>query len=381
MPVDDPNVGVAFALVCGAGAATAIGASVVFFPSLVKLASRRVLAGALGLSAGVMTYVSFVEIFQKSADSFTDAGHTEDTAFLYATLCFFGGVITMMIMDWMVKCLSGGGHGHAHDHHHSNPEEESACAQDQEVHNPDVRVPHCVGCSDDPVGELEAWKHMAKHMEEEEEAKQRRTAQEEEQEKDGGDQNEDNFHDSTELPEDPLYLDEEEEELNLYLKEEEEQLEKEKNRKLVSMGVNTALAIGLHNFPEGLATFVASLDDPSVGATLAIAIGIHNIPEGLCVALPIYYATGNRWKAFLWACISGVSEPLAALLGWAILANSFSDTAYAVLFGLVAGMMVMISVKELLPTAHRYDPEDSVVTWFFIVGMVIMALSLVLFVI
>jgi zinc transporter ZupT len=153
---------------------------------------------------------------------------------------------------------------------------------------------------------------------------------------------------------------------------------KEENDKLMRMGINTALAIGFHNFPEGLATFVASLNDPVVGGVLAIAIAIHNIPEGLCVAMPIYYATGNRWKAFGWAALSGASELLGAVLGWAVLANSFSDNMYAVLFGLVAGMMVIISVRELLPTAHRYDPEDSVVTNSFMVGMAIMALSLVL---
>jgi ZIP family zinc transporter len=156
--------------------------------------------------------------------------------------------------------------------------------------------------------------------------------------------------------------------------------DKEENKKLVKMGINTAIAIGIHNFPEGLATFVAALNDPRVGAVLAIAIGIHNIPEGLCVALPIYYATGNRMKAFGWALLSGASEPLAALLGWAVLANSFSDEMYAILFGLVSGMMIIISIRELLPTAHRYDPEDTVVTFSFIGGMIIMALSLVLFV-
>jgi len=128
-----------------------------------------------------------------------------------------------------------------------------------------------------------------------------------------------------------------------------------------------------------LATFVATLHDPKVGTVLAIAIAIHNIPEGLCVAMPIYYATGKRWKAFGWACLSGASEPVAALLGWAVLANSFDDTLYAVLFGMVGGMMVIISARELLPTAHRYDPEDSVVTFSFIGGMMIMAASLVMF--
>jgi ZIP family zinc transporter len=153
----------------------------------------------------------------------------------------------------------------------------------------------------------------------------------------------------------------------------------EPDQKLVRMGLNTAIAIGLHNFPEGLATFVAALNDPRVGAILAFAIAIHNIPEGLCVALPVYYATGNRMKAFLWALLSGASEFVAALLGWAILANSFSDDLYAVLFGLVAGMMVTISTRELLPTAHVYDPEDTVVTYSYIAGMTIIALSLVLF--
>jgi ZIP family zinc transporter len=150
-------------------------------------------------------------------------------------------------------------------------------------------------------------------------------------------------------------------------------------RKLMRMSLNTALAIGLHNFPEGLATFVAALNDVNVGVVLAVAIAVHNIPEGLCVAMPIYYATGDRCKAFMWGILSGISEPIAALLGWAILASTFSDTTYAILFGVVAGMMVIISIKELLPTGHRYDPSDSVTTYGFIAGMAIMALSLMLF--
>lgn len=97
MTVDSPNVGVAFALVIGAGLATALGASVVFFPRLVKLASRRVLAGALGLSAGVMSYVSFVEIFGKATSSFEEGGETEERAYLYSTLCFFGGAAIMLV--------------------------------------------------------------------------------------------------------------------------------------------------------------------------------------------------------------------------------------------------------------------------------------------
>merc|ERR1711935_455539 len=155
--------------------------------------------------------------------------------------------------------------------------------------------------------------------------------------------------------------------------------EAEEKKNLQKMGLNTALAIGLHNFPEGLATFVATLQDPRVGAILGIAIAIHNIPEGLCVALPIYYSSGNRMKGFTWGLLSGASEFVAALLGWAILANIMSDIAYGVLFGLVAGMMIMISIKELLPTAHVYDKGDTVVSLSFIIGMLVMALSLVLF--
>jgi len=143
--------------------------------------------------------------------------------------------------------------------------------------------------------------------------------------------------------------------------------------------LQTAVAIALHNFPEGLATYVSVLNDPKIGAVLAIAIGIHNIPEGFCVALPIYYATGNRLKAFMWGALSGISEPIGALLGYIVLANRFSNVTYGIMFGIVAGMMVMISLKELLPTAYRYDPGDTVVTYSLIAGMVVISLSLVLF--
>ena len=233
-----------------------------------------------------------------------------------------------------------GGHGHSHDgddvvrgttnNENGNTEEE-------------VGGQVCI-CSDDPVGDLDKMQKQADELIAE---------------------NEPQVDNATDTEAEPSV---------------EKPANTKENEKLVKMGINTAIAIGLHNFPEGLATFVAALDDPRVGGVLAIAIGIHNIPEGLCVALPIYYATGNRMKAFLWALLSGASEPIAALLGWAILANSFSDELYAILFGLVAGMMIIISTRELLPTAHRYDPEDTVVTYSFIGGMLIMALSLVLFV-
>merc|ERR1711935_1325701 len=147
---------------------------------------------------------------------------------------------------------------------------------------------------------------------------------------------------------------------------------------LQKMGLNTALAIALHNFPEGLATFVATLADASVGVTLAIAIAIHNIPEGLCVALPIYYATESKLKGFVWALLSGLSEPIGAFIGWLIIKGTGDDmnqAVYGVLFGIVAGMMVMIVLLELLPTASKYDPQDSVVTTSLVIGMLVMAAS------
>ena len=158
-----------------------------------------------------------------------------------------------------------------------------------------------------------------------------------------------------------------------------EAVEEGDDQKLVRMGFMTAVAIGIHNFPEGLATFVATLSDPSVGAALAVAIAIHNIPEGLCVAIPVYYATGNRLKAFGWALLSGISEPIGAALGWVVLKDIMSELVYAILFGVVAGLMVNISFHELIPTAVRYDPADKVTTNSIFAGMAIMALSLILF--
>jgi zinc transporter ZupT len=258
---------------------------------------------------------------------------------------------------------------HTHTHkHHTHPAAE------------EVRAHGCPCCSDDPAGDLEGVHQMAAQIHDYETRESRewegqaalsQNGSERFDHSDGEDEEQKQAGTST--PEDDRGSDGNKE------SDEDTGPNQEENDKLMRMSINTAVAIGLHNFPEGLATFVAALNDPRVGGVLAIAIAIHNIPEGLCVAMPIYYATGNRWKAFGWAVLSGASEPLAALLGWAVLANSFSDDMYAVLFGLVAGMMVIISVRELLPTAHRYDPEDTVVTYSFMVGMAIMAVSLVLF--
>lgn len=254
--------------------------------------------------------------------------------------------------------------------------------------------PHNVGQSGDPVAELNEW-HQRAEREIEEENNQR-TVESHENMNDGEELGKndsvDEFNDDGQAQEHQLKqrasTAQQKSEANLETGCIQQRIvenpptdikDSNEERKLITMGISTALAIAIHNFPEGLATFVATLHEPSVGAVLAIAIGIHNIPEGLCVALPIYYATGNRCKAFGWACLSGASEPIAALLGWAILAKTMSQIVYAILFGLVAGMMVIISMKELLPTAHRYDAEDTVVTYSFVGGMALISLSLVLF--
>lgn len=398
MTVAEGNVGVALGLVCCAGAATAIGASAVFFPSIVKLASRRVLAASLGLSAGVMTYVSFVEIFYKSVIAFgpKGAGFEEKKAYNYATLTFFCGVVFMKFVDILVKWFSGDSHTHHQDDSGDiqitwNENEFDVAEQEEPV---EVTAPHCIGCAEDPVGELEEWQRMAdKEIQARE---QERTIIENSANNEGSDKNSD-IESGGKSSEDFRENDQSknQEGSNVVVIENAaapggkdglfrpppraKEHPEEQKKKLVKMGLSTALAIALHNFPEGLATFVAALSDQSVGVVLAVAIGIHNIPEGLCVALPIYYATGNRWKGFMWGCLSGLSEPVAALLGWAVLANAMSPAVSATLFGIVAGMMVTISFKELLPTAHRYDPEDTVVTYSVVVGMAIIAISLVLF--
>jgi ZIP family zinc transporter len=155
----------------------------------------------------------------------------------------------------------------------------------------------------------------------------------------------------------------------------EEMSEPGKSPHLMRLGVLTALAIGVHNFPEGIATFAAALSDVRIGVSIAIAIAIHNIPEGISVAVPIMYATGSRKKAFWYSFLSGVSEPAGALVGYLVLRPFFSQTLFGVLFGGVAGIMVFISLDELLPTAKKYA-TGHVAIYGVGLGMVVMAVSL-----
>lgn len=143
------------------------------------------------------------------------------------------------------------------------------------------------------------------------------------------------------------------------------------------LGVLTALAITAHNFPEGIATFFATLDDPVVGAPLAVAIAIHNIPEGVSIAIPIYFATGSKKAAIIATFLSALAEPVGAAIGYAILMPFLSDTVYAVTFGMIAGAMVFLSLDELLPTAKRYSSGHET-TYGMVLGMMALAASLVL---
>jgi len=338
--IDPQDGALAFGLTLGAGLCTTIGAAVVFNDKLVFLANKEFLASSLGVAAGVMLYVSFVEIFVKSVGGFSDAGNSDGAANAFATLSFFSGILLGNILDWFTHWLGKLDNG------------------GNETHTGDC-------CDIDSLGNITA--ELAKVSEGKTKSNEACC--------------EDPSCPDTKAKKDHVSNgqtsgDEETSTLNVY----DAKGPEEKDQKaLVRMGMLTALAIGIHNFPEGLATFIATLDDPTVGAGLAIAIAIHNIPEGLCVAIPIYYATGDRWQAFKWALISGISEPIGAGLGWAILYSVMDDTLYGVIFGVVAGMMINICIHELLPTAYKYDPSDKYVTKSIIFGMAIMALSLVLF--
>jgi ZIP family zinc transporter len=316
------NTGLAFGLVVAAGLSTAVGAAAVYFQSLVKFASKKVLAAGLGFSGGVMIYVSFVEIMVKSNGAFVDHGLAENDAYYCATACLFAGMFMMRMVSVIVHKLEG-------NHSHSCNQDPSKLQKGPPMTGEDAGADAGqVNVDMDQVIDLDNVVSDAPGAAPDKAAAAQSDAP------------------------------------------------------LMRMGVKTAIAIGIHNFPEGLATFVATLVDPAVGITLAIAIAIHNIPEGLCVALPIYYSTGSRHKGFLWALFSGLSEPVGAFLGWLIIKSTGDDMnqlVYGILFGSVAGMMIMIVLMELIPTAFKYDPDDKVVTNSLVLGMFVMSMSLCLF--
>lgn len=147
---------------------------------------------------------------------------------------------------------------------------------------------------------------------------------------------------------------------------------------LLRTGLFSAFAIALHNFPEGMATFVSALRDPAVALPVVIAIAIHNVPEGIAVAAPVYKATGSTKTAFTVSFLSGLAEPVGALLCWAFLMPVMSDTLYGIVFAAAAGIMVYICIDEILPCAEK-EGHHSLCVLGFVLGMAIMCASLILF--
>lgn len=266
------EVAVAFGLTLFAGLATGLGSLIAF---LGRRTNTSFLSYALGFSAGVMIYVSFVEIFVKARTALiADLGMRQGS--IVTVLSFFGGMALIALIDYFV---------------------------------PSFENPH----------EMHRLEDLA--------------------------------------PEKPL----------------------PDSRYLMRMGTLSALAIAVHNFPEGLATFTAALKDPALGLSIAIAIAIHNIPEGIAVSVPLYYATGSRKKAFFYSFLSGLAEPVGALIGYYLLIQHFTDTVFGILFGSVAGIMVFISLDQLLPAAEKYG-EHHMSIYGVVSGMIVIAISLLLFI-
>jgi ZIP family zinc transporter len=263
------DVLLAFVLTALAGLSTGIGSALAFFS---KRTNKAFLSVSLGFSAGVMIYVSLIEIFAKAQDALVEV-HGEFIGAWVTVGAFFGGILVIAFIDRMIPS-------------YQNPHEAHPIEQMQQT------VTH--------------------------------------------------------------------------------------NVRLMRMGAFTALAIGIHNFPEGLATFFGVLSDPAIGVAITIAIAIHNIPEGISVSVPVYFATGSRKKAFWLSFLSGVSEPVGAVIGYTILRPFFSKSVFGLLFGAVAGIMVFISLDELLPTAKEYG-KGHMAIYGVIAGMAVMALSLLLF--
>lgn len=387
MGVASGNVGLAFGLVFAAGLSTTLGSALVF---VTDKANVTYLAAALGTSAGVMLcvqdpgsagggpgragalthapttqhqtrYVSFAEIFTvKAVEAFQESGYKDGEAYAYATITFFSGIVFTYILDQVVHFIG----------------EKSAPPALPAGEGGATRVATLVGGLATCFGLLPQGK-AGSDGEDAEAVEVTVTDDRPQQAVNAPSPSSDTLAESDSARESEHAGCPAHGQLPVPKSADATQAKPEELQK---MGVMTGIAIALHNFPEGLATFVATLADEKLGIAIALAIAMHNIPEGVCVAFPVYYATGSRWKGFMWSFLSGVTEPIGGLLGYLVLyGNAMSDLAYGVLFGIVGGMMVYISLKELIPMALKYDPKDRVTMNCCFVGMAVMALSLVLF--
>jgi len=306
----------AFLLSWGAGLSTVIGAMAAFCLKKDDLQKERstILAGCLSFAAAVMVYVSLIEIWPEAYSQFEEVAENEQIAHIYTSMTFFGGIIVGFLCSYVVNWF------------------EARTA---------VRKP-----SEQSNGNM-----LALEMQSDRKFDGKNMTQTHSRSESGDSQSS------------------------------VRQLTNTKNRderkaSLMRTGIITAISIALHNFPEGLVTFLAALADWKVGTATAFAIAIHNIPEGIAISIPYLYASESRWKAFTLAFLSGLAEPAGALIGWAILGDLWGHEVFGLMFGVTAGIMVYISFGELLPLARRNDPEDKITTISIFLGMFIMDLSL-----
>ncbi|ETP02171.1 hypothetical protein F441_20728, partial [Phytophthora nicotianae CJ01A1] len=314
-------VAVAFALNIAAGAATILGGMVIFSKRLVYLANPLSLAVALSVSSGVMMFISLVEIFSESVNLLKEGLYTEDmteeTATGHGWLAATACFAVGIALIYIIDVVV----------HKLSPEHEIT-----EIENlGDVR---------ESMDQFESEKKSAKTSTPCLEAQ-------------------------VQTPEPTGY----------YIK-----MDEQAKKALQRMGVLSALAIGIHNLPEGIATYVGAIQNSSVGFSLAVGIGLHNIPEGIAVAAPIYFATGSRWRGIMWCAISAVAEPIGGLIAWLAIGDGMDPVSEGVLFGIVCGIMVCICVKELIPTSYKFAKDKThIVAVGTFAGMFIMVASLTLF--
>lgn len=294
---------IAFSLTLGAGLATGIGG---LFVLRTKQTNFKFISGSLGFSAGVMIYVSFVEMFPVALASLKEAHGDTGGAWMTA-ISFFGGIALIAIIDKLVPSAEN-------PHELSSKQDISAVQADLLQNLAEGQVP-AANLQESAAANMTS--ETAKHM--------------------------------------PAISSE----------------------ALMRTGLFSALAIGIHNFPEGLATFMSALQDPRLGISIAVAIAIHNIPEGISVAVPVYYATGSKRKALSYTFLSGMAEPLGAAVGFLVLMPFITPALLGYIFAGVAGIMVYISLDELLPTAEKYG-EHHIAIWGLIAGMAVMAISMLM---
>lgn len=149
------------------------------------------------------------------------------------------------------------------------------------------------------------------------------------------------------------------------------------NERLYNLGLITALVIMLHNLPEGIATFITANSDNKLGLVLAISIALHNIPEGISISLPIYYATKSKSKSFIYTLISGLAEPLGAVICYLFLYKYITNDILAVIYAVIAGMMINIGINELYKEAYEFSKKDTII--FFIIGIIVMVVNHIMF--